>query len=40
MRSEPQRHMNQLDNRVDETLVMLRATAIEAGMAVLLGIEC
>jgi hypothetical protein len=26
--------MDQLDNRVDETLVMLRAAAIEQGMAV------
>jgi hypothetical protein len=33
MRSEPQRHTDQLDNRVDETLVMLRAAAIEAQMA-------
>jgi hypothetical protein len=29
--NEPQRHV---DNRIDETLMMLRAAAIEQGMAV------
>jgi hypothetical protein len=33
-RGEPQRHMDQFDNRVDETLVLLRTAAIEQGMAV------
>ena len=32
--NEPQRHTDQLDNRIDETLMMLRAAAIEQGMAV------
>ena len=32
--NEPQRHTDQLDNRIDETLMMLRAAVIEQGMAV------
>jgi hypothetical protein len=32
--NEPQHHMDQLDNRVDETLMLLRAAAVEQGMPV------
>ena len=34
MRSEPQHHTDQLDNRVDETLAMLRAAAVEQQMPI------
>jgi hypothetical protein len=32
--NEPKRHTDQLDNRIDETLMMLRAAAIEQQMPI------